>query len=105
MTTNRGGRCGGGIDVERGPRDEYGMSHPVETPELIEVALKAFEKQLLKLPSSALKAVEQAHVRCPELCTKKFKMTFLRCEVFNPAVSARTTRQHLFTGTTQANAA
>jgi hypothetical protein len=92
MTPSHGVRSCGGIEVERGPRDEYGMSHPVETPELIEVALVAFEKQLMKLPSSSLKAVEQAHSRCPELCTEKFKMTFLRCEVFNPAVSYCTTR-------------
>ena len=73
--------------VERGPVDEYGMTHPVETPELLEVALLAFEDQLLKLPSSALCVVQEAHARCPELCTKKFKIAFLRCEVFNPAVS------------------
>jgi hypothetical protein len=91
MKIGRGGSSGGGFEVKRGPRDEYGMTHPVETPELMEVALKAFEKQLLKLPSSALKAVTEAHTRCPGLCTKKFKIAFLRCEVFNPAVSTRTT--------------
>jgi hypothetical protein len=69
--------------------NQYGQTHPIETPDLLERKQKEFQVELDKIPDKEKKSVILALEKSPELLNEKFKLMFLRTEVFDANVRTR----------------
>jgi CRAL/TRIO domain len=68
--------------------DVYGQTHPMETPELIEISFIRFEVELQLLPTEQTLYAYEAEIKCPTLVQRDLKITFIRTEVFQTKAAA-----------------
>jgi hypothetical protein len=73
--------------------DIYGQSHPVETPELLEAALRKFRAEVDRIPAKDKPALLRAQDACPGLLTDDFMLMFLRCDMFTVEVPTYSLRR------------
>ena len=74
------------LEVEMTKPDQFGQSHPIETPQLIQAKLKDIRDELDAMQPDKKKVYQQAQQKCPELVEDKDLLVFLRCDVFRVKV-------------------